>query len=98
MRGGWNWLSIASNGGLWCEVVLAKLLRIAISCGNITKKLATAVTGSCLYTTAALMMQFVCMCVCMYACMYVRGPFEEFVDWRQCAAVMQREAVTYAKL
>jgi hypothetical protein len=25
---------------------------------------------------------------------YVRGPFERFVDWRQCAAVMQREVVT----
>jgi hypothetical protein len=24
----------------------------------------------------------------------LRGPFEKFVDWRQCAAVMQREAVT----
>jgi hypothetical protein len=24
----------------------------------------------------------------------VRGPFDKFVDWRQCAAVMQREAVT----
>jgi hypothetical protein len=24
----------------------------------------------------------------------VRGPFEKFVDWRQCAAVMQSEAVT----
>jgi hypothetical protein len=24
----------------------------------------------------------------------IRGPFEKFVDWRQCAAVMQREAVT----
>jgi hypothetical protein len=24
----------------------------------------------------------------------VRGPFAKFVDWRQCAAVMQREAVT----
>jgi hypothetical protein len=24
----------------------------------------------------------------------VRGPFEKFVDWRQCAAVMQKEAVT----
>jgi hypothetical protein len=23
-----------------------------------------------------------------------RGPFEKFVDLRQCAAVMQREAVT----
>jgi hypothetical protein len=23
-----------------------------------------------------------------------RGPFEKFVNWRQCAAVMQREAVT----
>jgi hypothetical protein len=23
----------------------------------------------------------------------LRGPFEKFVDWRQCAAVMQREAV-----
>jgi hypothetical protein len=28
----------------------------------------------------------------------VRGPFEKFVDWRQCVAVIQREAVTYAKL
>jgi hypothetical protein len=24
----------------------------------------------------------------------IRGPFEKFVDWRRCAAVMQREAVT----
>jgi hypothetical protein len=24
---------------------------------------------------------------------FVRGPFEKFVDWRQCAAVTQREAV-----
>jgi hypothetical protein len=24
----------------------------------------------------------------------VRGPFEKFVDWRQCAAVIQRVAVT----
>jgi hypothetical protein len=24
----------------------------------------------------------------------LRGPFGKFVDWRQCAAVMQREAVT----
>jgi hypothetical protein len=23
----------------------------------------------------------------------IRGPFEKFVDWRQCATVMQREAV-----
>jgi hypothetical protein len=22
----------------------------------------------------------------------LRGPFEKFVDWQQCAAVMQREA------
>jgi hypothetical protein len=29
---------------------------------------------------------------------YIRGPFERFVDWRQCAAVVQREAMTYAKL
>jgi hypothetical protein len=25
---------------------------------------------------------------------HLRWPFEKFVDWRQCAAVMQREAVT----
>jgi hypothetical protein len=25
---------------------------------------------------------------------HVGGPFEKFVDWRQCAALMQREAVT----
>jgi hypothetical protein len=25
---------------------------------------------------------------------HVRGLFEKFVDWWQCAAVMQREAVT----
>jgi len=25
---------------------------------------------------------------------YTGGSFEKFVDWRQCAAVMQREAVT----
>jgi hypothetical protein len=24
----------------------------------------------------------------------IQGPFEKFVDWRQCADVMQREAVT----
>jgi hypothetical protein len=29
----------------------------------------------------------------------LRGPFEKFVDWWQCAAIMQKEAVvTYAKL
>jgi hypothetical protein len=29
----------------------------------------------------------------------IREPFEEFVDWRQCAAVMQREAeIVNAKL
>jgi hypothetical protein len=27
----------------------------------------------------------------------IRGPFEKFADWRQCAAVIQREAVTYTK-
>jgi hypothetical protein len=26
---------------------------------------------------------------------HIRGPFEEFVVWRQCAAVMQREAVIF---
>jgi hypothetical protein len=26
-------------------------------------------------------------------CCYIRDPFEKFVDWRQCAAVMQMEAV-----
>jgi hypothetical protein len=26
--------------------------------------------------------------------LFIRGPFEKFVDGRQCAAVMQREAVT----
>jgi hypothetical protein len=25
---------------------------------------------------------------------HIRGQFEKFVDWRQCAAVMQKEAVT----
>jgi hypothetical protein len=30
---------------------------------------------------------YVCVCVC------IRGPFEKFVNWRQCASVMQREAV-----
>jgi hypothetical protein len=25
---------------------------------------------------------------------YIRRPFEKFVDWRQCASVMQREAMT----
>jgi hypothetical protein len=24
----------------------------------------------------------------------LRGPFEKFVDWRQCTAVMQREVMT----
>jgi hypothetical protein len=26
--------------------------------------------------------------------LFIRGPFKKFVDWRQCAAVLQREAVT----
>jgi len=25
---------------------------------------------------------------------HIREPFERFLDWRHCAAVMQREAVT----
>jgi hypothetical protein len=27
-------------------------------------------------------------------CHFIKGPFEKFMDWRQCAAIMQREAVT----
>jgi hypothetical protein len=35
------------------------------------------------------------LCIESETCEFiVRGPFEKFVDWRQCAAVMQREAVT----
>jgi hypothetical protein len=30
--------------------------------------------------------------LCLHS--HIRGSFEKFVDWRQCAAVMQREAVT----
>jgi hypothetical protein len=30
----------------------------------------------------------------MPSALLLRRPFEKFVDWRQCAAVMQREAVT----
>jgi hypothetical protein len=32
----------------------------------------------------------------MKICLVIKigGPFEKFVDWRQCVAVMQREAVT----
>jgi hypothetical protein len=26
--------------------------------------------------------------------LHIRGPFGKFVDWRQCAAVMEGEAVT----
>jgi hypothetical protein len=28
-----------------------------------------------------------------YVTIFIGGPFEKFVDWRHCAAVMQREAV-----
>jgi hypothetical protein len=27
----------------------------------------------------------------------IRRPFEKFVDWRQCATVMQKEAVTLTR-
>jgi hypothetical protein len=30
----------------------------------------------------------------LYKISFLRGPFEKFVDWRQCDALMQREAVT----
>jgi hypothetical protein len=26
--------------------------------------------------------------------MYVRGPYEKFVNWRKCATVMRKEAMT----
>jgi len=29
---------------------------------------------------------------------HIRGLFEKLVGWRQCSAVMQREAMTYVKL
>jgi hypothetical protein len=29
----------------------------------------------------------------MNLCNNIQGPFEKFVDWQQCTAVMQREAV-----
>jgi hypothetical protein len=32
--------------------------------------------------------------VCTHTHTHTLGPFENFVDWRQCAAVMQREAMT----
>jgi hypothetical protein len=31
---------------------------------------------------------------CRWPLQIIRGLFETFVDWRQCIAVMQREAVT----
>jgi hypothetical protein len=31
-------------------------------------------------------------------CIAIRGPFEKFLDWRQCTAVMQREAVDLCKV
>jgi hypothetical protein len=40
---------------------------------------------------------FVCrgaFCLARGRVYHVRGPFEKFVDWRPCAAVMQREAET----
>jgi hypothetical protein len=35
------------------------------------------------------------MCVCVCVCVYIhtRGPFDKFVNRRQCTAVMQTEAV-----
>jgi len=30
----------------------------------------------------------------MYVHTHTRGPFERFVDWRQCAVVMQTDVVT----
>jgi hypothetical protein len=61
--------------------------RLEIEPQNTTLSYGYAIEGHC-----------VCVCVCMYVRTYVREPFEKFVDWRQCAAVMQREAVTCAKV
>jgi hypothetical protein len=45
-----------------------------------------------LFRTATM---FVCLCVIKGNFkFYIRRPFEKFEVWRQCAAVMQREAVT----
>jgi hypothetical protein len=35
---------------------------------------------------------------CSSMLIIIQRSLEKFVDWGQCAAVMQREAVTYAKL
>jgi hypothetical protein len=35
-----------------------------------------------------------CCEVVLYLCGKMRGPFAKFVNWRQCAVVMQRGAVT----
>jgi hypothetical protein len=31
---------------------------------------------------------------CNYSAKIIRGPFEKFLDWQQCTAVIQREAET----
>jgi hypothetical protein len=36
----------------------------------------------------------VVMSLAKVTCVYIRGPCAKFVDWRQCAAVMQRKMVT----
>jgi hypothetical protein len=36
----------------------------------------------------------ICKCNNLQSDYELTGPFEKFVDWWQCAAVMQREAVT----
>jgi hypothetical protein len=45
-----------------------------------------------------MMMMMMMMATTMTTTTLIRGPFETLVDWRQCAAVMQREELTYAKL
>jgi len=49
-------------------------------------------TGSCYWFYSHQQVTDVTLGSSLSYWMLIRGPFEKFVDWRQCAAAMQKEA------
>jgi hypothetical protein len=66
-------------------VVFLSLLRTDELLGNNLKLATTASFRILIYSPSIIIFAFHSI---------LRGPFERFGDWRQCAAVMQSEAVT----
>jgi hypothetical protein len=92
---------------VFCQYGLSKATALLRNSENLENENVACVRSKLLQTNHAFsslwqnillpsLMEFKCLYMPKYfvSCPDLRGPFERFVDWRQCTALMQREAVT----